>query len=135
MQILRKAYMSPYRYGSEIRASLGEFGTGGSLVAVMAHKQTQISKDDWTLAVFLPYQNMTNRFTQFTASELCEIIASIALRTADCGKRLGIKDNPQPQPNWKQYLEEVYALTILAAEAQKELNTRPESKELVDIPF
>jgi hypothetical protein len=123
------------RYGSEIRAYLGKFGTGGSLVAVITPKQTQISKDDWTLTVFLPYQNMTNRFTQFTAFELREIITGIALRTDYCGKRLGIKDNSEPQPNWKQYLEEVYALTILAAEAQKELNTRPESKELDDIPF
>jgi hypothetical protein len=78
---------------------------------------------------------MTNRFTQFSIFELGEIISGIALRIDYCGKRLGIKDNNQPQPNWKQYLEEVYALTILAAEAQKELNTRPESKELDNIPF
>ena len=30
-----------YRYGSEIRAYLGEFESGGSLVAVMAHKRIQ----------------------------------------------------------------------------------------------
>jgi hypothetical protein len=29
------------RYGSEIRAYLGEFGTGGSLVAVIVHKRIQ----------------------------------------------------------------------------------------------
>jgi hypothetical protein len=29
------------RYGSEIRAHLGEFGSGGEMVAVIAHKRIQ----------------------------------------------------------------------------------------------
>jgi hypothetical protein len=36
-----KYYMSPCMAGSEIRAYLGEFRTGGSLVAVIAHKRIQ----------------------------------------------------------------------------------------------